>query len=167
MPFISAYKASSSALLETIQQIPTELHPDVEIKPYRAKVSEIGTIIDNNLYRLADKATNSAISVTLDPLSEHLSELSNMIQSFNKLIDDTNAIYAHQGEKKKECHNHLLQHLAFMLKDKINEYNTAKSKLIKEQNEETKNIKTINTTIENLQQEISEWAKKQSILPNP
>ena len=158
--FISAYKTSSSALLETIQQIPTELHPDVEIKPYRAKVSEIGTIIDNNLHRLADKATNSAISVTLDPLSEHLSELSNMIQSFNKLIDDTNAIYAHQGEKKKECHNHLLQHLAFMLKDKINEYNTAKSKLIKEQNEETKNIKTINTTIENLQQEISEWTKK-------
>lgn len=116
------YKKSANDLFVPLQTMPSELYPKIDLKPYTDKLAVLKATIQSNIEAIKTKIDNPASTVTLMETRPILEELSDIIDSFNKLIDANNAVVAAGPTKRTECADAVFSLLAFMLRDVITAY---------------------------------------------
>ena len=130
--FCENYKNAANALFIPLQRTPTELYPSIDLTPYTDKLAAIKGVISANLQAIAEKKNDPSKGVTIEDVASMLDELSAIIESFNKLIRENNAVLDEKPRKQAECKTAVWEHIAFMLGDEVSRYKASKGALEKE-----------------------------------
>lgn len=120
--FMARYKNAANALFVPLQSVPSELYPQIDIKPYNDKLAILKAAIQENIDAIKSKTESPASVVTLTEVRPILDELADIISGMNAMIDANNAIVAAGPGKRTECTNAVFGLLAFMLRDVIAAY---------------------------------------------
>lgn len=120
--FMAHYKNAANALFVPLQSVPSELYPQIDIKPYNDKLAILKAAIQENIDAIKSKTESPASVVTLTEVRPILNELADIISGMNEMIDANNAIVAAGPGKRTECTNAVFDLLAFMLRDVIAAY---------------------------------------------
>lgn len=129
--FRESYRNAANELFVPLS-VPDPLYSKIDAKLYTDKLDELKTIIKLNLELIANKISNPAVPVTLKATAPVLEELDGMIMTFNQLITENNIIVSDIPEKRKECTKKVLSHIAFELKETINNYKRVDARLVGE-----------------------------------
>lgn len=120
--FLDAYKQKSEDLLLSLSSTPEEVYPPIVMKPYTEKLAVLRAVIAANIDLINKKVAKPTEIISLGDTSELLVELSDIIFSFNSLIDKNNAIVAAGPQKKRECTNAVFERMRFDVDSIINDY---------------------------------------------
>jgi wobble nucleotide-excising tRNase len=97
----------------------------VELPAYTDKIAALETILKLNIQLIDGKLKEPSL-----PMADNLAdieslcvELNTLIDGFNRLIKDNNAIFADKENKKKECGRQVLSRLAFDVQEIKKQYN--------------------------------------------
>ena len=127
--FLDRYKKVANDLFLPLREVPSELYPEIDIKPYTDKMEVLKAAIQANIDAIKSKVANPASVVTLTEIRPILDELSEIIKGFNTLIEANNAVVAAGPTKKAECTDSVFSLLAFMLKDIVAAYRKSESEM--------------------------------------
>ena len=158
--FLVCYKKVANDLFIPLQTIPSELYPQINIKPYVDKLAVLKAAIQANIETIKSKIENPAATVVLTDICPILNELSDIINGFNALIDANNAIVAAGPTKQTECTNAVFSLLAFMLKDVIATYRKSDADMQAELDALDTEIATHNTTLEGIKTKLKTLRSK-------
>lgn len=120
--FMAHYKNAANALFVPLQSVPSELYPQIDIKPYNDKLAILKAAIQENIDAIKSKTESPVSVVTLTEVRPILNELADIISGMNAMIDANNAIVAAGPGKRTECTDAVFGLLAFMLRDVIASY---------------------------------------------
>lgn len=138
--FYESYKNAANTLFAPLQRTLSELSPGIDLTPYTDKLAAIKGVISANLQAIAEKKNDPSKVVTIEDVAPMLDELSAIIEGFNKLIRENNAVLDEKPRKQAECKTAVWEHIAFMLADEVSRYKASKAALEKE-------ISTLTTAI--------------------
>ena len=127
--FLDRYKKVANDLFLPLREVPSELYPEIDIKPYTDKMEVLKAAIQANIDAIKSKVANPASVVTLTEIRPILDELSEIIKGFNTLIEANNAVVAAGPTKKAEYTDSVFSLLAFMLKDIVAAYRKSESEM--------------------------------------
>ena len=130
--FYDAYRNAANALFAPLQTTPAELLPGIDLTPYTDKLAAIKGVISTNLQAITNKKSDPSKVVTIEEVAPMLDELAAIIEGFNKLIRENNAVLDEKPGKQAECKTAVWEHIAFMLKDEVARYKASKAALEKE-----------------------------------
>ena len=130
--YYDAYKAAANELFIPLQKTPAELYPGIDLTPYTDKLAAIKGVISTNIQAIADKKSDPSKVVAIEDVAPMLDELATIIEGFNKLIRENNAVLDEKPGKQAECKTAVWEHIAFMLKDEVARYKASKASLEKE-----------------------------------
>ena len=120
--FFENYRKTANALFMPLQNIPKDVYPQIDVKPYTEKLEILKAAIQENIEKIKTKTESPALPVILSDIAPILKELASIINGFNTLIDTNNAIVDAGPKKKVECTEQAFSLLAFRLKDVIAAY---------------------------------------------
>lgn len=120
--FFSDYRTAANELFVPLQNIPSELMPGMDITAYSDKLAAIKGTISSNLHKISEKIGNPALEVELEDVSALLRELFDIIEEFNKLIRENNAVISQRPKKQAECKTAVWEHIAFILSDVVDRH---------------------------------------------
>ena len=106
--------------------------PGTDLTPYTDKLAAIKGVISTNLQAITHKKSDPSKVVTIEEVAPMLDELAAIIEGFNKLIRENNAVLDEKPGKQAECKTAVWEHIAFMLKDEVARYKASKAALEKE-----------------------------------
>lgn len=127
--FFADYRNAANTLVVPLQSIPTELLPGTDTTGYNDKLAAIKGVISSNLQKITEKMAEPALEVELEDVSALLRELSDIIEGFNKLIRENNAVISQKPKKQAECKTAVWEHIAFVLSDVVARYLASKTAL--------------------------------------
>lgn len=134
--FLQDYRDAANALFIPLLKLPEPTYPVIELKSYNDKLAAIKGIIATNIEYIKEKIAEPAKIVTIDDTAPLLKELQLIIDGYNELIRDNNAIVADAPKKKEECKDKVFAYMAFIAKDILDAYQKSYmdiEKLLKEQ----------------------------------
>ena len=152
--FLVAYRDAANALFVPLSQIPQDIYPAVEIKKYQDKLAALRATITTNIDLIREKQEEPTKIVSLEPTASLMQEISDLIEGFNKLIDQNNAIVEAGPKKKKECRDLVFEHMAFVLRDVFEAYNRSVTALGLEMQNLQATITKQNEIVETIQGEL-------------
>ena len=152
--FLVRYKKTANDLFLPLQSTPSELYPQIDIKPYSDKLAVLKAAIQANIETIKAKTENPAYTVTVADIRPILEELSAIINEFNALIDANNAIVAAGPTKRTECTDAVFSLLAFMLKDVIATYRKDDGNMQAELDALDAEIKAHNATLDGIKTQL-------------
>ena len=158
--FLNTYRNTANELFVPLSRLPEEIYPAVDVIPYNDKLAAVKAVIAANIELIKEKKAEPSKVVTLEPVSELLQELSEIIARFNKLIDDNNAVVDADPKKKRECSDQVFEHMAFVLRDVFEAYDRSDAALRKEIKAQDAIINTQSALMVQLQSELGELRKQ-------
>lgn len=158
--FLARYKKTANDLFVPLQSTPSELYPQIDLKPYSDKLAVLKAAIQSNIETIKSKTENPASTVTLTDIRPILEELSAIINGFNELIDANNVIVAAGPAKRTECANAVFSLLAFMLKDEIVTYKKADADMQTELDTLDAEIEAHTATLEGIKKQLKTLRSK-------
>ena len=153
------YKYSANTLFVPISKIPVSNISDAEIAAYKDKLSALKGVIASNLELIAKKQQDYAIGYELEATKPLLNELAEMIEKFNRSIDEHNAIVSTKPSKQQECKKQVWELISYMLKDEIKAYKTSLDTITKELRQIDNKLQSNTSVIKNIGSQISALLK--------
>ncbi len=154
--FYDAYRNKANEIFIPLQSVPQELYHEIDIIPYNDKLAALKGTISTNLQQISEKIADPSIVISINETQPILKELAYVINGFNKLIGENNAVIAAKPKKKAECNICVWELLAFIVKEEINRYNTSKTTLEKEIAAFSTQITTNKSAVQRITGEISD-----------
>ena len=148
--FLALYKQTANDLFVPLQNLPSEVYPQIDTKPYTDKLAVLKAAIQSNIEAIKAKTEDPASTAVLSDISPILDELAGMIKEFNALIDANNAIVDAGPKKRNECTDLVFSLLAFHLKDVIAAYQQSDTEMQKELDGLEAEIKKHTEALENI-----------------
>lgn len=155
--FLALYKQRANDLFVPLQNLPSEVYPQIDTKPYTDKLAVLKAAIQSNIEAIKAKTEDPASTAALSDISPILDELADIIKDFNALIDANNAIVDAGPKKRSECTDLVFSFLAFRLKDVIAAYQQSDTEMQKELDgleaeikKHTEDLENIKTTLKSL-----------------
>lgn len=155
--FLNLYRDTANTMFMPLRNIPSEVYPKIDVKPYMDKLEILKAAIQANIEEIKAKAENPAVTAVISDIAPILEDLAVIINRFNALIDANNAIVDAGPKKKAECTEQVFSLLAFRLKDVIAAYQQSDAQIstelsaldteIASHNTELANIKTLLKTL--------------------
>lgn len=139
--FLEVYRKTANTLFIPLQNIPKDVYPQIDVKPYTEKLEVLKAAIQENIEKIKIKTENPALPVILSDIAPILEELVFIINRFNALIDANNAIVDAGPKKRTECTEQAFSLLAFRLRDVIVAYQQSDAQIEAE-------LATLNSEIE-------------------
>lgn len=127
--FLAAYRDAANALFVPLSRLPEEVYPAIDTKPYHDKLTAVKAVIAENIEKIKSKVAEPSKIIALDEVEPLLQELSDIISSFNRLIDANNDIVSAGPKKKAECKKAVFEQIAYTLKDVLEAYARSESAL--------------------------------------
>ena len=152
--FFENYRKTANALFIPLQNIPKDIYPQIDVKPYTEKLEVLKAAIQENIEKIKIKTESPALPVTLSDIAPILKELASIINGFNTLIDANNAIVDAGPKKKDECTEQAFSLLAFRLKDTIAAYQQSDAQIEAELETLKLEIKTQQENMEGIKGEL-------------
>lgn len=121
--FLNAYRDKANEIVAPLQRTPVELYPEIDKKAYDDKLAAVKALIAENIGKIKEKVAEPSKKVELEDASTLLQELQDIIDGYNKLIQQNNDIVAAGPKKKNECKNEVFETIAFALKQTVDAYN--------------------------------------------
>lgn len=159
LEFLVSYEESANRLLPRLQNIPSELYPQIDIRPYNDKLSALKGVLQSNIETIRKKVAAPATTVHLEKTAPILDELSALIDNYNNLITENNTVVADRAAKQNECTSKLFSLMAFHLKDVIHSYNKRRLELKTELELKTSLLEEEKLKLSEAQAELSESRK--------
>ena len=153
--FLTLYKQKANNLFVPLQNLPSEVYPQIDTKPYTDKLAVLKAAIQSNIEAIKAKTENPASTAALSDISPILDELADIIKNFNALIDANNAIVDAGPKKRNECTDLVFSLLAFHLKDVIAAYQQSDTEMQKELDGLETEIKKHTEDLENIKKEFA------------
>ena len=119
----------ANALFVPLSRLPDEVYPVIDTKPYHDKLTAVKAVIAENIEKIKSKVVEPSKIIALDEVEPLLQELSDIISSFNRLIDANNDIVSAGPKKKAECKKAVFEQIAYTLKDVLEAYARSESAL--------------------------------------
>ena len=157
--FCESYKNAANALFIPLQRTPAELYPGIDLTPYTDKLAAIKGVISANLQLIAEKKNDPSKVVAIEDVAPMLDELAAIIEGFNKLIRENNAVLDEKPRKQAECKTAVWEHIAFMLGDEVSRYKASKAALEREMSTLTATIAAQRSAEADIAREITELNK--------
>ncbi len=157
--FLAQYKQTANALFVPPQALPSEVYPQIDVRPYTDKLAVLKAAIQSNLDMIKKKVDDPALTITLSEISPILDDLTGIIDSFNALIDANNAIVDAGPKKRNECTDLVFSLLAFRLKDVIAAYKQSDAELEKEIKELEAEIQRLSNVLEGVKTALKDLRK--------
>ncbi len=148
--FLNLYKSTANALFVPLQNMPSEVYPQIDVKPYTDKLEVLKAAIQENIEAIKAKIENPAATAKLSNIAPILDELAAIIDNFNALIDANNAIVDAGPKKRAECTEQAFSLLSFRLKDVIAAYQQSDAQIVDELSALDTEIATHNATLEDI-----------------
>lgn len=148
--FLNLYKNTANALFVPLQNTPSEVYPQIEVKPYTDKLEVLKAAIQANIEAIKAKIENPAQAATLSDIAPILKEMAVIINGFNTLIDANNTIVDAGPKKRAECTEQAFSLLAFRLKDVIAAYQQSDGQMTAELATLDAEINAHNTILEGI-----------------
>ncbi|WP_107631736.1 AAA family ATPase [Agathobaculum massiliense] len=139
--FLEVYRKTANTLFIPLQNIPKDVYPQIDVKPYTEKLEVLKAAIQENIEKIKIKTENPALPVILSDIAPILEELVFIINRFNALIEANNAIVDAGPKKRTECTEQAFSLLAFRLRDVIVAYQQSDAQIEAE-------LATLNSEIE-------------------
>lgn len=153
------YKALANSLFVPISTLPNSNIPEAEISIYNNKLSALKGVIASNLDLITKKQQDYAVEYQLEPTKPLLDELSEIINKFNKAIEEHNAIVSTKPAKQQECKKQVWELISYLLKDEKASYKTSLT-AIKQELEKARQQQQANATqIKAIERQISTLLK--------
>lgn len=152
--FLTLYRDTANALFVPLQKTPESLLPGINLIPYNRKLDAIKNAIALNIEKIREKTASPAKQLELAPMAPLLQELSEIIDEYNTIINNNNAIVAAGPKKQAECTEAVFSLIAFRLQPQIKAYNESAAALQAEKTAAEKTIKSCEATIRQLQSDI-------------
>ena len=127
--FLEQYRAAANQQFLPIQKLPDPLYPRIDPRPYNEKLASIRTTIQLNIERITKKIADPGAIITLDQVEPLLRQLNEIIDGYNRLIGENNAVVAAGPKKRKECVEQVFSLIAFELRNTIAQYRRSGSEL--------------------------------------
>ncbi len=127
--FLVTYRDTANALFVPLSRLPDEVYPVIDTKPYHDKLTAVKAAIAENIEKIKSKVAEPSKIIALDEIEPLLQELSDIISSFNRLIDANNDIVSAGPKKKAECKKAVFEQIAYTLKDVLEAYARSESAL--------------------------------------
>ena len=157
--FCESYKNAANALFIPLQRTPAELYPGIDLTPYTDKLAAIKGVISANLQLIAEKKNDPSKVVAIEDVAPMLDKLAAIIEGFNKLIRENNAVLDEKPRKQAECKTAVWEHIAFMLGDEVSRYKASKAALEREMSTLTATIAAQRSAEADIAREIAELNK--------
>ena len=157
--FCESYKNAANALFIPLQRTPAELYPGIDLTPYTDKLAAIKGVISANLQLIAEKKNDPSKVVAIEDVAPMLDELAAIIEGFNKLIRENNAVLDEKPRKQAECKTAVWEHIAFMLGDEVSRYKASQAALEREMSTLTATIAAQRSAEADIAREITELNK--------
>lgn len=154
--FYYTYKQKANELFAPLQSVPQDLYHEIDIISYNDKIAALKGIIFSNIQKISEKITDPSIVISIDDTEPTLKELADIINVFNKLIDENNVVILAKSKKQIECKSSVWELLAFTVKDEIKRYNTSRTTLEKEISTLSTQITTTKSAVQRITGEITE-----------
>ena len=148
--FLALYKQKANELYLPLQNLPSEVYPQIDTKFYTDKLAVLKAAIQSNIDIIKAKVEDPASTAALSDISPILDEQADIIKGFNALIDANNAIVDAGPKKRNECTDLVFSLLAFRLKDVITSYQQSDTEMQKELEGLEAEIKKHTETLENI-----------------
>ncbi len=148
--FLALYKQKANELYLPLQNLPSEVYPQIGTKVYTDKLAVLKAAIQSNIDIIKAKVEDPASTAALSDISPILDEQADIIKGFNALIDANNAIVDAGPKKRNECTDLVFSLLAFRLKDVITSYQQSDTEMQKELEGLEAEIKKHTETLENI-----------------
>lgn len=113
-----------------------------------------------NAQRLDEKLAAPDTVVELEDLTDIITQLNNMLTMMNQQIQKNNAIVNDRYKKQPECKQKVMQHLASILSDDVNNYRKSRSNLQKEIDRLTEEKDKADKKVQSLRSTISKLRKQ-------
>lgn len=161
--FLENYRSRANQLYRTLQHIPTDIMPAIDLEPYHDKMAALRGLIQQNIDSIRSKIDTPSNKISLINTESFVMGVCNLFEGFNKLIDENNSIVAQKTSKQKECIETVFNLCSYRLQDEINKFCSAekaqKASLLfwkQELANKESEIKKINKEIETLQSQTVE-----------
>lgn len=122
--FQSAYTSMTSEMLRVLEDNVSSAFPRADFTVYKEKLERLKTIIRNNLQLIQSKVDKPAEKATLQDIDMLVSEIDAIVADINTQIQANNDAYNKKRETKIKCDKMLWEHLAFLVKDEIADFQT-------------------------------------------
>ena len=127
--FLEEYKSTANSIFAPLQKIPAELYPEIDVKPYQDKLATIKAIIQSNIETIKNKIDAPATIVTITALAPLFSELNEIADNYNRLIQTNNDVVDAGPQKRIECTEAVFSMLAYKYRDLVEAYNKSDSEM--------------------------------------
>ena len=153
--FQMAYKSWTQAVIDIYDGNLSAPFPKLMLDSYKDKLSRLKTMITANLRQIERKVEKPALEIELDDITELITEIDTMIDSFNTQIKENNDVVNSKKTKKKECEDAVWEHLASMFASEVTDYKTGVAKATKERTDLGEEYKKKKERVVQLQNEVN------------
>lgn len=133
---INALSSAKTAYLQETSRIQTALKnnlkqstPAYDMSLYQEKLNNLERVYEINNQRLLEKGKEPSREFVFEKDEPLLIELNAIIANVNKIIKRNNQVVAEKRANKIRCKTEIMQHIAFLVADKVKEYRTSASNL--------------------------------------
>ncbi len=130
--FLDTYRAAANSLFMPLEKLPREICPEIDVRPYNERLSVVRAVITANIAKIREKINEPSKIITLNNVSAPLQNLSDIIEKFNQAIAEHNSIVDAGAQIKTECRNAVFEHMAYLLKDILIDYDKKETILERE-----------------------------------
>ena len=127
--FKEAYDEVSGKIINAYKGNVDSAFPELDIKEYQAKISQLEAVFNLNASRIEGKSKEPVTIVKLDDVDIIISDLNKLIDEFNTKIQKHNDVVNAKQQKQAECKTELWEHMAFLLEAETSSYQTSKKNL--------------------------------------
>lgn len=154
------YRDIANEVVRPMKRIPDPLFPRIEAQAYSDKMQLLDAAIRANLEKIQSKIDDPGSIVSLDDLSELISELADMIRSFNEAISANNRAVQEKAAKQVECASAVISNIAFELASETEAYKRNLKEAEKEISESDEAIRDMRVEIQDIDAELRDLRKK-------
>jgi wobble nucleotide-excising tRNase len=121
--YCTAYQDFSSATIKQLDAILTSNYGIISYDYFSSKVAAYRALVDKNEVLLSSKLSSPSMSVAIEPCIDILIEINEIIKTFNKKIQENNALVEHQRDTQKICKQEVWLFIVAELQSVISTFN--------------------------------------------
>lgn len=158
--FRTTYISEMDTVLNKLKSNLNDVMPGLNTEEYQAKVKNLSDAIVINKQRIEAKVKEPTTVASLEDTDSLLLEIGNIINHINVQIDSHNNLVGDKKNQKVKCSNEVWEHLAYVLKDTVKDYNNTLKKAETEMKALNNEIRTLKTKMSDISTEISDLNKQ-------
>lgn len=123
------YQQETSLILTALKNNLNQSIPTYDMSLYKEKLSNLEHVYEINNQRLFEKGKEPSREFVFEKDEQLLIELNAIIADVNTIIKRNNQVVIEKRANKLRCKTEIMQHIAFLVADKVKEYKTGVSNL--------------------------------------